>query len=86
MSVAQELKLKRTELSERLEELSRLQSELQEQIRAVDAVITIYEPGYVAAGSAGQRRNRSPRKDDSVRDEVHREPDGRQDRFEAQLA
>lgn len=70
MSVEQELRLKRAELAERIEELSRLQAELQGQVLSIDAVITIYEPNYVPAGSAGVRRRPSPKKSDPFRDEV----------------
>lgn len=65
MSVTQELKLKRAELSDRLEELSKLQSELQEQIRSIDTVNAIevlytlnsWEPYYVRVWHDGQSEN-----------------------------
>lgn len=46
MSVAYELKLKRAELANRLEELAKLQAEVREQVSCIDKVIAIYEPGY----------------------------------------
>ncbi len=64
MNLADELKRKRAELKERLQELTREQVEVQAQIGALDRVIGIYDPGY-APSDAPPPRGR-PRKDDNM--------------------
>ncbi|GLR46254.1 hypothetical protein GCM10007880_67720 [Mesorhizobium amorphae] len=65
MDVTDELKRKRAELSELLQEISRQQAEVHGQIGALDRVIAIYEPGYAPAGAAMPRRGR-PRKEETA--------------------
>lgn len=69
MSVAYELKQKRTALADRLKQLERETVDTQELIRALDRVILSYEPAYqqsvltgpgqrYRSGKAGSRRPR----------------------------
>ncbi len=53
MSVASELKQKRAALAERLEQLEREQTDVQELMKALDRVILSYEPDYQASTLAG---------------------------------
>lgn len=69
MNVGEELKLKRKQMCKQLEELARHQYELQEQIRAVETVIKIYDPRYVPDGSSGTGQS-GRRKQNPVRDEL----------------
>ena len=59
MSVAQELKLKRAELTKTIEELSKLQAEVREQVSSIDKVIAIYEPDYEPAPARSRRPSRT---------------------------
>lgn len=55
MGIADELKTKRAEFSERLLALSREQVEVQLQMTALDQVIGIYDPEYVPATAQSPR-------------------------------
>lgn len=55
MRIADELKTKRAEFSERLQALSLEQVEIQRQMMALDQVIGIYDPEYVPATAQSPR-------------------------------
>ncbi|TIV13667.1 MAG: hypothetical protein E5V95_33310 [Mesorhizobium sp.] len=67
MSVAQELKLKRAELTNRLEDLAKLQAEVREQVSSIDKVIAIYEPGYGPMPAKARRPGRTTKISDEVK-------------------
>ncbi len=67
MSIAYELKLKRAELTNRLEKLAKLQAEVREQVSSIDKVIAIYEPGYEPTAIRARRPGRTARISDEVK-------------------
>ncbi|RRH93197.1 hypothetical protein EH240_30075 [Mesorhizobium tamadayense] len=67
MSVAYELKLKRAELTNRLEELAKLRAEVREQVSCIDKVIAIYEPGYEPTAARARRPGRTAGISDEVK-------------------
>jgi hypothetical protein len=66
MSVAYELKLKRAELTNRLEELAKLQVAVREQVSSIDRVIATYESGHEPTAA----RSRRPGRTAGISDEV----------------
>ena len=61
MAVVDELKAKRDELSARIIELQDELGALERQQSAFDAVIAVYEPGYVPTGKAAAKPRKPPK-------------------------